>query len=121
MCKFVKFYIGSSKLQNFFYFILFLTGGQSSKGMPMVVPGGGGTTGITGDTGDPDPCWIFFSCLAMRFFQVLVDFGDWGCGWLGLRSGLRVLVVGESLIGERFLNVANLRIPLVLPGEMLKH
>lgn len=57
----------------------------------------------------------------MRFFHVLVDFGDWGCGWLGLRSGLRVLVIGESPIGERFLNVPNLRIPLVLPGETLKH
>lgn len=90
--------------------------------MPIVVPGGGGNAGMTGDTGDPDPCWIFFNCLAIRFFQVLVDLGDWGCVWLGLRSGLRVLVIGESPpVGERFLNVVSLRMPLVFPGETLKH
>lgn len=55
---------------------MFLTGGQSSRGIPIVVPGGGGSTGITGETGEPDPCCIFFNCLAIRFFHVLVDFGD---------------------------------------------
>lgn len=101
---------------------MFLTGGQSSRWIPIVVPGGGGNVGITGDTGDPDPCWIFFNCLAILFFHVLVDLGDWGCAAAhGLRSGLRVLVVGESPVGERFLNVANLRIALVFPGEILKH
>jgi hypothetical protein len=102
--------------------LVHLTGGQSSKGMPIAVPGGGGSVGIIGDTGDPDPCCIFFNCFAIRFFQVLVDLGDCGCDpWHGLRSGFRVFVIGESPVGERFLNAANLRMPLVLPGDMLKH
>jgi hypothetical protein len=52
------------------------TGGQSSRGMPIAVPGGGGKIGITGETGDPDPCCIFLSCLAILFFHVFVDLGD---------------------------------------------
>lgn len=33
------------------------TEGQSSRGIPIAVPGaGGGNAGIIGDIGDPDPC-----------------------------------------------------------------
>jgi len=35
---------------------VFFTGGQSSRGMPIVVPGGGGKASIFGDIGEPDPC-----------------------------------------------------------------